>query len=114
MTLGDRRWRVRGLAKATSYESLRLNVLVARGEAFFVDTLELYSARQRGAFLKEASEELKIEERFLKSDLGRLVLKLEDLVHEQIESTLSTEKKVEMSDEEENRGAGAPAQPEAA
>ena len=100
MTLGDRRWRVRGLAKATSYESLRLNVLVARGEAFFVDTLELYSARQRGAFLKEASEELKIEERFLKSDLGRLVLKLEDLVHEQIESTLSTEKKVEMSDEE--------------
>ena len=99
-TIGDRRWRIRGLAKATSYESLRLNLLVAHKEAFFVDTLELYSARHRAAYLKEAGEELGIEERILKSDLGRIVLRLEDLVHAQIQATLHVEKKIEMSEDD--------------
>jgi len=98
-TIGERRWRIRGLAKATSYESLRLNLLVAHKEAFFVDTLELYSARHRGAYLKEASEELGLDERILKSDLGRIVLRLEDLVHAQIQSALHVEKKIEMSED---------------
>jgi DNA primase len=48
-----RRWRVRGLGKASSFEALRVNVLVARehparGEVFHVDSLDLYSARARG------------------------------------------------------------------
>ena len=34
ITLGDRRYRVRGLEKNLSYEQLRLNILSARGEAF--------------------------------------------------------------------------------
>lgn len=98
-TIGDRRWRIRGLAKATSYESLRLNLLVAHKEAFFVDTLELYSARHRAAYLKEAGEELGVEERILKSDLGRIVLRLEDLVHAQIQAAIHVEKKIEMTEE---------------
>jgi DNA primase catalytic core len=36
--LGDRRWRIRGLAKNLSYESMKLNVLVSRGESFHVDS----------------------------------------------------------------------------
>jgi hypothetical protein len=98
--LGDRRWRIRGLAKNTSYESLRVNVLVARGDDFFVDTLELYSARQRVAYLKQASLELSVDELVLKSDLGKIVLGLEDLVHQQIEKALTPIKMIEMSDED--------------
>jgi DNA primase catalytic core len=76
---GDRRWRIRGLLKNTSASVLRINALVSRGEAFFVDTLELYSARQRAAYIKQASEELLVEERVIKRDLGHLLLKLEEL-----------------------------------
>ncbi len=106
IVIGDRRWRIRGLHKNTSYESLRLNLLVARGDTFFVDTPELYSSRQRGAFLKEASTELKVDELILKSDLGRILLRVEDLVHEQIEAVLETEPKVEMSEEERREALG--------
>jgi DNA primase len=93
LQLGDRRWRIRGLGKNLSYDSLKVNVLVARGESFFVDVLELYSARQRAAFLKQAGEELDIEEHILKSDLGKVVLKLEELQHDLIDKALQSEKK---------------------
>lgn len=98
--LGDRKWRIRGLSKNLSYESLKLNVLVARGEAFHVDTLELYSARQRAAFLKQAADELSAEERVLKSDLGKLVLKLEELQHTAIQQALEQKKPVEMREDD--------------
>lgn len=98
ITLGDRRYRVRGLEKNLSYEQLRLNILSARGEAFHVDTLDLYSARQRAAYVKAAAEELRVKEEILKKDLGQVLLKLEELQDEQIKKTLSPEApKVELS-----------------
>ena len=56
--LGERRWRVRGLARNLSYEQLKINLLVAAGEHFFVDSLDLYSSRQRAAFLDRKSTRL--------------------------------------------------------
>ena len=64
LRFGDRRWRVRGLGKNAAVEQLRVNVLVSRerqsaeGSGFFVDTLDLYTARQRLRFVKQAAEEL--------------------------------------------------------
>ena len=101
--LGDRKWRIRGLSKNLSYESLKLNVLCARGESFHVDTLELYSARQRAAFLKQAADELAVEERVLKSDLGKLVLKLEELQHAAIQKALEQKKPVEMHEDDKQQ-----------
>lgn len=98
--IGSRQWRARGLSKNTSYESLRVTLQVAQGPSFFVDTVELYSARHRAAYLKQASEELSVEEKVLKGDLGRIVRRLEELVHEQLSGALSVEKRVEMSEEE--------------
>jgi DNA primase catalytic core len=91
---GDRRYRVRGLNKNMSYEVLKVNVLVSgttpRGEsAFHVDTLDLYSARQRSVFTKQASEELCLKEEVLRRDLGRVLLKLEELQDEQIKQALA-------------------------
>jgi hypothetical protein len=57
----DRRYRIRGLPKNLSHELMKVNVLVSsRQDAFHVDTLDLYSARQRAAFTKQAAEELSV------------------------------------------------------
>ena len=87
---GDRRWRVRGLENNTSHNSLKVNVLVSKGDAaaFHVDVIELYSARQRRAFLKAAAEDLDVEERILKADIGKVLLHLEDVQDERIRAAL--------------------------
>jgi DNA primase catalytic core len=97
LTRGDRKYRIRGLNKNMSHELLKVNVLLsgtnARGmSGFHVDTLDLYSARQRGVFTKQAAEELGIKEEVLRGDLGRVLLKLEELQDEQIRKALEPEK----------------------
>ncbi len=78
--LGNRSYRIRGLAKNTNgFDSMKVNVLARKGEAFFVDTLDIYAARGRNAFIKEASRELALEEEIIKRDLGKVLLKLEEL-----------------------------------
>ncbi len=92
VTQGDRHYRVRGLAKNLSYDVLKINLLASRGAAgeagFHVDTLDLYSARQRGAFVKQAALELGLEPRIAKGDVGRVLLALEQLQDEQIRQAL--------------------------
>ena len=84
--IGDRKWRVRGLEKNTALSVMKVNVLVSReGAGFHVDTLELYSARQRAAYITMAAVELGVEERVLKKDLGELLLKLEGLQEKKLE-----------------------------
>ncbi|HWS15249.1 MAG TPA: DNA primase, partial [Candidatus Methylomirabilis sp.] len=88
ITLGDRRYRVRGLSKNLSFDAMKVNVLCGRGEGFYVDTLDLYSARQRSAFIKAAAEEIGVTEDAVKKDLGRVLLKLEELQEEQIRKAM--------------------------
>lgn len=51
----SRRYRVRGLSKNRSFELLKVNLLIARGDGlemrFYVDTLDLYSAKQRQSYI---------------------------------------------------------------
>jgi DNA primase len=83
VTFGARRYRVRGLEKNLSYEVMKVNVLASApaldgvGEAVYIDTLDLYQARQRVAFVKQAAVELNVGEEVLKGDLGKLLLALE-------------------------------------
>jgi DNA primase len=99
--LGDRRWRVRGLARNLSYETLKVNLLVASGERFHVDSLDLYSARQRGSFLKQAVEELQLKTEVLKKDLGQVLLKLEELQEAEIKKQLEPEERTVVLSAEE-------------
>ena len=103
--LSDRRWRVRGLAKNMSYDQLKVNLLVSKGEAFFVDTFDLYSARSRGAFLKQAAEELRLKEDVIRIDLGKLLLTLEELQDKQIKKTLEPKENVVALSPEEQKEA---------
>lgn len=86
--LGDRRYRIRGLSKNLGVELLKVNVLVSRGEAFYVDTLDLYAAKQRSSYITHAAIELQVKEDILKTDLGRVLLKLEALQEAALTSAL--------------------------
>jgi DNA primase len=92
LAFGPRRYRVRGLEKNLSYESLKVNLLAAAPmveidrpghpdesypQAVHVDTLDLYQARARAAFVKSAAAELGQPEEIIKGDVGKVLLALE-------------------------------------
>jgi hypothetical protein len=84
-----RRWRVRGLPKNLAVGVLKVNVMVSAEDGrFHVDTLDLYAARARGVFVQQATAELGVAEGVLKTDLGRVLLKLEALQDEAIREAL--------------------------
>jgi DNA primase len=84
-------YRVRGLAKNASFEVLRINLLASKGEAFYVDSFDLYNAKQRLAFIAQAASELATAEDVVKHDLGRVRLVLEKLQDEAIRKSLMPE-----------------------
>jgi DNA primase len=102
ITLGDRRYRIRGMNKNLSYDQLKVNVLVNKRDAFHVDTLDIYSARHRAIYIKQAGIELGLKEGIIKKDLGQVLLKLEALQEKQIKAALTPEEKtVSLNDEEQ-------------
>ena len=101
MNLENRVYRIRGLTKNLSYEQLKINLLIRDGEAMHVDTFDVYSARHRSAYIKQAAQELAVDESTIKRDLGKVLLKLEELQDQQIKGTLAKqEKQPAMSDAE--------------
>ena len=91
VSYGDRRYRVRGLSKNLSTETLKVNLHIGCGEAYYVDTFDLYSARARNLYLVNAAKDLGVREEIIKTDLGRLLLKLEALQQSRIEAALKIE-----------------------
>ena len=112
LKFGDREYRVRGLQKNTSAEVLRVNLRVvgmnAHGEmALHVDTLELNASRQRMAFAKHAAEELGIKEEIVRRDVGRVLLKLEELRDAQLAAALAPkEPEFRLTEEEQSEALG--------
>lgn len=88
LAFGERRYRMHGLTRNLAYDVLKVNVLASHGDAFHVDTFDLYNARARASYITQAAIELRIAEDVLKADLGRVLLKLEALQEEQIQSVL--------------------------
>ena len=102
VSFGDRRYRVRGLAKNLSAEVLKVNVLASKGEAYHVDSLDLYAARARAHYIAQAAKELSCREDAIKLDLGRILLKLEALQAERVKAALTREPEMpRMSEAEE-------------
>ena len=88
LTLGERRYRVRGLSRNLSPDTLKVNLLVSRSEAFYVDTLDLYGARARTSYATQAAVALGVAEGVMQADLGRVLLQLETLQDAQIRKAL--------------------------
>jgi DNA primase catalytic core len=103
LVLGERRWRVRGLDKASSFEVLRVNVMASVpdgdvGPRFHVDTLDLYSARARAVFTAAAAAELGLDPDIVKRDLGRVLLACERLADEAVTAAQAPQEPEPMSD----------------
>jgi DNA primase catalytic core len=86
ITVEDRHWRIRGHQKNLRPEQMRVNVQVRRGVAevsstdrYHVDTIDLYAARSRTAYIKQAAEELDLSDSIIKSDMAQVLVKLEAL-----------------------------------
>lgn len=108
LTLGDRHWRIRGWQKNLSPEQMRVNVQVRRDAsgkadaAYYVDTLDVYSAKQRAVYIKQAAVELGMQEDAIKRDLGKVMLKLEALQDAAITEALTPKDAVpKISDSDE-------------
>ena len=105
VSYGDRRYRARGLAKNLSTETLRINLHIGREGAYYVDTFDLYSARARHLYIVNAAKDIGVREEIIKTDLGRLLLKLEALQQARIEATLKVEPEVPAMTEAEREQA---------
>ena len=89
LAMEDRSYRVRGWQKALNPETLKVNLMVTRGDRFFVDTLDLYQAKARTAFIKQAGLELAEAEDRLKLDLGKVLRKVEAMQADQLAQALA-------------------------
>lgn len=95
LAVADRHWRVRGWKKNLGPEQMRVNVQVRREAsekaeaAYYVDSFDLYAAKARYSYLKQASTELGVPEEIIKRDLGQLLLKLEGLQEAAIQAALA-------------------------
>jgi DNA primase catalytic core len=97
--IGNRSYRVRGLEKNLAFDVLKVNVLVRKNEQFYIDTFDIYAARQRSIFVKEAARELMLDEDTIKRDLGKVLLKLEELQDKTIADAQAVkQEKIEITD----------------
>jgi DNA primase len=101
----DRRYRVRGLARALGAESMKVNVLVSIGELLHIDTLDLYAAKARTVFVQQAASALSVDASVIARDVARLLLQLEAWQAEAIASAVTAQPSVAaLSAEEEASG----------
>ena len=88
IAIADRQYRVRGLAKNGSLESLKVNLRLSVGDRFHLDTLDFYRAKDRESFIRAAASETMIDPDWIKCDLGKLLVALESLQEKRISEAL--------------------------
>ncbi len=108
---GDRTWRVKPVDKKHTANALKVQLRVMReGKAsstasaeprsFFLDTVELYSAKQREIFVKQAAAELDVEESVVRRELGAILMELEAEREAEAEAALLPAAPIAMSEVE--------------
>jgi len=101
ITRGDRSYRVRNLEQNLSKNVMKVNCFAYCGDDYHVDVLNLYSAYHRSNFAKQASKTLGTQEEVIEKDLGKMLLKLEELQDAKISQALESETaKVDLTDQE--------------
>jgi len=107
--LGDRAYRIRGLHKNQSFDTLRVNVRVTtltQGlPRLFLDTFDMLSLKGREGFIQHAALELEVKPDILKRDLGRILLKLEELQEEHLTASQKPKQKAPVLSDEDREEA---------
>ncbi len=100
---GDRHYRVRGLQKNLSFEQMKINLMVSRSDDYYVDTLELYTARQRNNYIQQAAQALNVKDEVVRKDLGQVLLTLEALQEKNIQAELDDKDTVTLTEHEQQQ-----------
>ena len=104
ISLGNRFYRIRGLDKNLSLGQLKINLLVQVGEQLHVDTIDLYQSRQRQNFIQQASLECGIDDKKIKTDLGKVLLKLEQIQEANLNQALEDKKEsIQISQDDQKK-----------
>ncbi len=74
----DRTYKVKKFNLNQTAPNLKINLRAIHEESFYIDYIDLYSARSRENFINGCSDELEIEKEIIKSDLNIIILKLEE------------------------------------
>lgn len=77
LELGDRRYRVGGLAKNTGLDALKVTLRLWSAERFHVDQLDLCKDIDRRRFCERGAHECRLDAELIKRDLGKLLLACE-------------------------------------
>ena len=96
LMLGDREWRIRGLAKNTGFESLKVTLRIACGERWHLDNFDLCVARQRDNFVAAAAAETNLKTELIKHDLGHVLRQLEELQEARLKAQAEPKKTAEV------------------
>jgi len=101
-TIDDRIYRVGGLQKNNSYEVLKITLRLWYDSEYHIDTLDMYQDKQRQRYIDRAAEETQLKHELIKRDLGKLLLKLEQLQDERIQKAMTPQESAyEMTADEE-------------
>lgn len=92
LVIGDREWRVRGLAKNSGFESLKVTLRLTCAERWHLDQLDLCVARQRDHFVGAAAAETLLKPELVKRDLGHVLRKLEELQEARLQAEAAPKK----------------------
>ena len=79
---------------------MKINIRTIFENNYYIDTIDLYSAKSRESYKKECSEELGIPEETIKSDLNLIIKKLEEMLESKDFS--ASAKEYEMTESEKN------------
>lgn len=99
-SVADRHYRIGGLHQNNSFDSLRISLRATCQDCIHADTLDLYRDIDRSKFIQRAAEELIVEAKIIKSDLGQLILALEQAQELRLESDNQEEDGYELTDQE--------------
>ena len=92
LVVGEREWRVRGLAKNSGFEALKVTLRLTCAERWHLDTLDLCVARQREHFVGAAAAETLLKPELVKRDLGHVLRKLEELQEARLQADAAPKK----------------------
>ncbi len=103
MRRANRIYRIRGVENNNSVEHLRVNLKLIQDKKFHLDVLDLFSAKQRIAFVKQAAIILELDQNTLFNDMALLVEQTEILNDNRIAACHEDEfdEEYQMSPEEE-------------
>jgi hypothetical protein len=92
LVIGDREYRVRGLAKNAGIESLKVTLRIVCGERWHMDGVDLCVARERERFINAAAAETALKPELIKRDLGRVLFTLEQLQEQRLKAATAPKK----------------------